>query len=123
MAALTHYTESVTPEEYGQIMAETAALVSTITDPFHMIIDNRNIAGETKTPLSMMQQATPFASHELLVWIVVVLPEREDASSQPVQHGNHVRLIYVNSLSDAFNHLNEEDSTLELDDSHAAFFA
>ncbi len=114
VVALTHYTPTVSMDDFQHISADAAALIAGATGEFHVLIDNRKIANTEPTPLAMMQQVAPYMNHANLRWVVVIVPEaiKGTAADLPVEQADDVRLKHVDSLDDAIDHLRQVDKNL-----------
>jgi hypothetical protein len=113
--ALTHYDPIVTYEDFQGIAAAAQAALLEVTQPFHLLIDNRIIADRNPASLDTMLQAMPVIRHPLLRWIVIVLPEsiKGSAASMDVQKSGDIRLKYVDSLASAWQLLHDIDPRLD----------
>ncbi|MWC30747.1 hypothetical protein [Paenibacillus sp. MMS18-CY102] len=109
--ALTHFEPIVTMEDFRNIATDARMALQEATQPFHLLIDNRNIAENTVATLDSMLKALPILEHAHLRWIVVVLPEaiKETAAARQVQRHGSIQLKFVDSLASAFQHLARED--------------
>ncbi len=120
--ALTHYDPVVTYEDFQGIAAAAQASLQEVTQPFHLLIDNRIIRDRNPASLHTILNAMPAIRHPLLRWIVIVLPEsiKESAAGMDVQKSGDIQLKYVDSLASAWQLLRAIDPRLngiELDDS------
>lgn len=122
--ALTHFEPVVTGEDFMNIAARFNAAVSQVTEPFHLVIDNRILADGPITPLAAMLHALSTLNHPHLRWIVVILPEaiKEQADQMPVQQHDQIQLRYVDSLATALQHLSAVDSSLKWERQDVDFF-
>jgi len=122
--ALTHFDPVVTAEDFVQITALATAAISGAGQAFHLLIDNRTIADETVASLEMILQAFPLLQHPQLRWIVVVLPEavKDNARTLPAQRRGLIQLRYVDSLAQAFAHLQAVDGSIDWEAQDRSFF-
>lgn len=117
--ALTHFEPLVTMEDFQAIAKDASVALLEATQPFHLLIDNRIIAERTVATLDSMLKALPILEHAHLRWIVVVLPEtiKETAAARQVERQGAIQLIFVDSLTSAFQHLAREDEHINEVDS------
>lgn len=117
VVALTHFEPVVTPEDFQQITTDTDYAMQSIDEnqDFHVLIDNRNITETSLISLEMMLQMMPSLNHPALRCIVVILPDQIKAQAQHLeaQQVGSIRLMYVASLNDAFNHLINVDKDID----------
>ncbi|MNF88483.1 hypothetical protein D3C84_709780 [compost metagenome] len=113
--ALTHFEPVVTMEDFRDIATDAHMALQEATQPFHLLIDNRMIAERTVATLDSMLKALPVLEHTQLRWIVVVLPEaiKETAADRQVERHGSIQLIFVDSLTFAFQHLAHEDDRID----------
>jgi hypothetical protein len=113
--ALTHFEPVVTMEDFRDIARDAHMALQEVTQPFHLLIDNRIIAERTVASLDLMLKALPILEHPHLRWIVVVLPEaiKETAADRQVQRHGSIQLKFVDSLTSAFQHLVREDDHID----------
>ncbi|WP_138754467.1 hypothetical protein [Paenibacillus sinopodophylli] len=113
--ALTHFEPVVTMEDFRDIARDAHMALQEVTQPFHLLIDNRIIADRTVATLDSMLKALPILQHEHLRWIVVVLPEfvKETAVARQVERHGTIQLKLVDSLTSAFRHLVREDDRID----------
>lgn len=124
LLALTHFTPAITPEEFQAIVAQTQAYLQSVRQPFHVLIDNRQIGDLNVVDLALMLQAFAALNHGQLRWIVMILPEpiKHTAAQRIIQRQGQIQLIYVESLEQALVHLQEVDPTLDLTQQDQEFF-
>ncbi|ABX05537.1 MAG TPA: hypothetical protein DEF47_19525 [Herpetosiphon sp.] len=122
--ALTHFTPAITPEEFQAIVTQTQAYLQSVRQPFHVLIDNRQIGDSNVVDLDMVMQAFPALNHAQLRWIVMILPEpiKHTAAQRVIQRQAEIQLIYVETLEQALAHLQQVDPTLDLNQQDQAFF-
>jgi hypothetical protein len=122
--ALTHFDPVVTAEDVAQIIALATAAIGRAGQAFHMLIDNRIIADETVASLEMILQAFPLLQHPQLRWIVMVLPEaiKDKAHTLPAQRHGQIELRYVDSLAQAFVHLQAVGGSIDWEAQDRSFF-
>ena len=122
--ALTHFEPLITAEDFSNIAKDTQLALQEVTQTFHILIDNRNMAETTILSLDTMLQAMPIIRHPQLRWMVVVLPKtiRANASSVEVQRNGSIQLKYVESLDAALQHLAEADSRINASSIELSFF-
>lgn len=107
VAALTHFHADVVQEDFMGIVQTGQTLLSDVTVPFHIIIDNRVVGMDAPAKLSEMQAMVPYMSHPQLRWVVVVKPTALDlaTSEMAVERSGNVQLKNVDSLAEAIAHL------------------
>jgi hypothetical protein len=123
--ALTHFDPIVTYEDFQGIAAAAQADLQEVTQPFHLLIDNRIIADRKPASLDTILQAMPVIRHPLLRWIVIVLPDsiKESAAGMDVQQSGDIRLKYIDSLESAWQLLHDIDPRLNGTELDELFFS
>jgi len=124
VAALTHFHSDVTTADFMGIVQTGEALLSTVDNAFHVIIDNRVVDMEAPATLSQMKQMVPYMNHPLLRWVVVVKPEKLSLETAvlPIETDGDTRLKNVSSLEEAISHLREVTNDVEWSQADSIFF-
>lgn len=122
--ALTHLVPVVTQDDFIGISQDTTARLGEVTQPFHIIIDNRIIKNEQVVSLEMILQTMPQLQSQPLRWIIMILPDslRHQAADMATQRAGTVQLMYVDSLVSAFAALRDVDASLNWDGQVSDFF-
>jgi hypothetical protein len=122
--ALTHLVPDVTPDDFVGIVAATNACLQEVSQPFHMIIDNRLIQNEQVVSLDTILQAMPQLRLPSLRWIVMILPQsvRHTAANREGQRIDDIQLIYVDTLASALDALQALDASLNWGGASEDFF-
>jgi hypothetical protein len=124
IAALTHFHSDVTSEDFQGIVEAGQQLLTSVSAPFHIIIDNRKVTMASPASLEQMRQMVPYMSHPLLRWVVVVKPEHLslNTASLPIDQAGETRLKNVSSLQEAFLYLQQVTVDLPWHHADGAFF-
>ena len=124
IAALTHFHTDVTTEDFMGVIQTGQALLQSIDNEFHVIIDNRFVAMSELATLVQMQQMVPYMNHPGLRWVVVVKPEGLDIDTNTlaIEQAGNVQLKNVASLSEAIGFLQSTDTNLNWAQLNSAFF-
>lgn len=124
IAALTHFHADVTAEDFLGIVQAGQKLLTSASNAFHIIIDNRKVGMTSPASLSQMQQMVPYMNHPLLRWVVVIKPEHLvlNAESLPIEQEGEIRLKNVSSLSAGLSYLRQTIEDLHWHQADLTFF-
>jgi hypothetical protein len=124
IAALTHFHPDVTAEDFLGVVQVGQELLASVSNAFHIIIDNRQVGMASPASLSQMQQMVPYMNHPLLRWVVVIKPEHlaVDTENLPVEQAGEVRLKNVSSLLEGLKYLRQITGDLHWHQADMAFF-
>ena len=124
IAAQTHFHPEVTAEDFQGVVRDGQALLASMTNEFHVIIDNRKVGMAAPVSLSQMKQMVPYMNHPLLRWVVVVKPEQLalDTENLPIEQDGATRLKNVASLAAGLAYLRQIAGNLRWDQADSSFF-
>jgi hypothetical protein len=124
VAALTHFHAEVTAEDFLGVVQAGQKLLTSVSNTFHIIIDNRKVGMTSPASLSQMQQMVPFMNHPLLRWVVVIKPEQLvlNAENLPIEQEGDIRLKNVSSLSEGLRYLQQTTEDLHWHQADLTFF-
>ena len=107
LVGLTHYHSKITQVDIQGVFVKTEKILESIDEEFSLIIDNRLIPMDKLYSLTELQNLSAYLKHELLKYIIVIIPNHLNASVKDyeIQRANGVILKNVSNVSEAFEFL------------------
>ncbi len=124
LVGLTHFHPEIIEEDFLGIYKQTEILFKTVTDEFHLIIDNRLAPMKSLHSLIELQESFHFLRNEFLGYIIIVKPNhlKIESKNNSIEVANGVRLKNVSSIQEGINFLQKNKAISKSETLDKLFF-